>query len=83
MTTAASEWKLEVAAVIGGYGKDLTPEQAEPLIAGFCILHDWSARDLQKQEMTLWTGPVKGKDTAPHCTGAGLVPCGMAARARW
>ncbi|MEV6362207.1 fumarylacetoacetate hydrolase family protein [Nocardia asteroides] len=58
------DYELEVGAVLGGYGRDLTPEQAEPLIAGFCILNDWSARDLQKREMVLSMGPVKGKDTA-------------------
>lgn len=58
------DFELEIGAIVGGYGKDLTPEQAEPLIAGFCILNDWSARDLQKREMTLSMGPVKGKDTA-------------------
>ncbi|WP_063825254.1 fumarylacetoacetate hydrolase family protein [Nocardia exalbida] len=60
----AFDFELEIGAVVGGYGRDLTPEQAEPLIAGFCILNDWSARDLQKREMTLSMGPVKGKDTA-------------------
>ncbi|MFB7718954.1 fumarylacetoacetate hydrolase family protein [Nocardia sp. NPDC056100] len=58
------DFELEVGAVLGGYGRDVTPEQAEGLIAGFCILNDWSARDLQKREMTLSMGPVKGKDTA-------------------
>ncbi|MFG2674739.1 fumarylacetoacetate hydrolase family protein [Streptomyces sp. NPDC048445] len=58
------DFELEVAAVLGGHGRDLTPDEAEPLIAGFCILNDWSARDLQKREMTLSMGPVKGKDTA-------------------
>lgn len=58
------DFELEIGAIVGGYGSNLTPEEAEPLIAGFCILNDWSARDLQKREMTLSMGPVKGKDTA-------------------
>ncbi|MCP2320130.1 2-keto-4-pentenoate hydratase/2-oxohepta-3-ene-1,7-dioic acid hydratase (catechol pathway) [Nocardia amikacinitolerans] len=58
------DFELEVGAIIGGHGSDLTPDRAEDLIAGFCILNDWSARDLQKREMTLSMGPVKGKDTA-------------------
>jgi 2-keto-4-pentenoate hydratase/2-oxohepta-3-ene-1,7-dioic acid hydratase in catechol pathway len=28
------------------------------------VLNDWSARDIQKREMQLSMGPVKGKDTA-------------------
>ncbi|MEU2032695.1 fumarylacetoacetate hydrolase family protein [Nocardia amamiensis] len=58
------DFELEVGAIIGGHGSDLTPAEAEGLIAGFCILNDWSARDLQKREMQLSMGPVKGKDTA-------------------
>src|SRR5207248_6650862 len=32
--------------------------------AGFTIMNDWSARDLQRREMRLGLGPVKGKDFA-------------------
>ncbi|WP_327145425.1 fumarylacetoacetate hydrolase family protein [Nocardia sp. NBC_01327] len=62
--SAKFDFELEVGAIVGGHGRDLTPAEAEGLIAGFCILNDWSARDLQKREMTLSMGPVKGKDTA-------------------
>ena len=52
----SSEWdyELEVAAVIGAEGR----------IAGFTVLNDWSARDLQRAEMTVGLGPAKGKDFA-------------------
>jgi fumarylacetoacetate (FAA) hydrolase len=52
----SSEWdyELEVAAVIGSQG----------VIAGYTILNDWSARDLQRAEMTVGLGPAKGKDFA-------------------
>ncbi|MFF8652979.1 fumarylacetoacetate hydrolase family protein [Streptomyces huasconensis] len=60
----AFDFELEVGAVLGGHGKDVSPSEAESLIAGFCVLNDWSARDLQKREMQLSMGPVKGKDTA-------------------
>jgi len=56
--------ELEVAAVVGRAGRDLTPEAAERHIAGYTILIDWSARDLQFEEMQVRLGPVKGKDTA-------------------
>jgi 2-keto-4-pentenoate hydratase/2-oxohepta-3-ene-1,7-dioic acid hydratase in catechol pathway len=56
--------ELEVAAVIGTAGRDLSPEEAETHIAGYTILVDWSARDLQINEMQVGLGPAKGKDTA-------------------
>ena len=40
----------------------VTPEQAAGHIAGFIILCDWSARDLQFREMDGRLGPFKGKD---------------------
>ena len=58
------DFELEVAAVIGRAGSDLTPEEGEARIAGFCVMNDWSARDVQRREMKLSMGPVKGKDFA-------------------
>ncbi|WP_214404373.1 fumarylacetoacetate hydrolase family protein [Pseudonocardia lacus] len=58
------DFELEVAAVIGRAGRDLTPEQAREHIAGYLIFNDWSARDTQLAEMALGFGPVKGKDSA-------------------
>src|SRR4051812_18725840 len=58
------DFELEVAAVIGRAGRDLTPEQAREHIAGYLIFNDWSARDTQFAEMALGFGPVKGKDSA-------------------
>jgi fumarylacetoacetate (FAA) hydrolase len=53
---ASSLWdyELEAAAVVGGEGR----------IAGLTVLNDWSARDLQKMEMSVGLGPAKGKDFA-------------------
>ena len=67
---AKFDFELEVAAVLAGGGSDLTPEQGEELVAGYCVLNDWSARDVQQREMRLSMGPVKGKDGA---TGLGPV----------
>jgi 2-keto-4-pentenoate hydratase/2-oxohepta-3-ene-1,7-dioic acid hydratase in catechol pathway len=58
------DYELEFAAVIGRAGSDLTPAEAERHIAGYTILCDFSARDLQRREMRLGLGPAKGKDSA-------------------
>lgn len=62
--TAAFDYELEVAAIVGVPGADLDPLEAEAHIAGYCILADWSARDIQAAEMRLGLGPAKSKDTA-------------------
>ncbi len=62
--TSELDFELEVAAVIGRAGSDLEPDEAEEYIAGFCVMNDWSARDIQRREMKLSMGPVKGKDSA-------------------
>lgn len=56
--------ELEVAAVIGRTGRDIHPDDADAYIAGYTILVDWSARDIQFAEMQVRLGPTKGKDTA-------------------
>jgi fumarylacetoacetate (FAA) hydrolase len=48
------DYELEAAVVIGAQGA----------IGGFTIMNDWSARDLQRQEMKVGLGPAKGKDFA-------------------
>jgi 2-keto-4-pentenoate hydratase/2-oxohepta-3-ene-1,7-dioic acid hydratase in catechol pathway len=58
------DFELEVAAVVGKPGSDLTREQARDHIVGYTIFNDWSARDLQAREMQVGLGPAKGKDTA-------------------
>ncbi|WP_245915239.1 fumarylacetoacetate hydrolase family protein [Nocardia fluminea] len=61
---AELDFELEVAAVVGRAGRDLTVEQAADHIFGYTILNDWSARDLQRLEMQVGLGPAKGKDFA-------------------
>jgi 2-keto-4-pentenoate hydratase/2-oxohepta-3-ene-1,7-dioic acid hydratase in catechol pathway len=41
-----------------------TPAEAEAAVAGYVLLCDWSARDLQFREMRQALGPAKGKDGA-------------------
>jgi fumarylacetoacetate (FAA) hydrolase len=52
--SSAWDYELEAAVVVDGEGG----------IAGFTVLNDWSARDLQKMEMAVGLGPAKGKDFA-------------------
>jgi fumarylacetoacetate (FAA) hydrolase len=52
--TEQLDYELECAAIIG----------AEARIAGFTVLNDWSARDVQRREMRVGLGPAKGKDFA-------------------
>ncbi|MFF0501802.1 fumarylacetoacetate hydrolase family protein [Nocardia aobensis] len=58
------DFEMEVAAVVGHAGRDLTVEEAADHIAGFVVINDFSARDLQFREMQLQLGPAKGKDSA-------------------
>jgi len=58
------DYELEVAAVIGVPCRDVPPERWREVVAGFTIMNDWSARDLQRREMALGLGPAKGKDFA-------------------
>ncbi|MGF7239469.1 MAG: fumarylacetoacetate hydrolase family protein [Frankia sp.] len=52
--TRMLDYELEVAAVIG----------ADERIAGFTIMNDWSARDVQRAETSVGLGPAKSKDFA-------------------
>ncbi|QRG66077.1 fumarylacetoacetate hydrolase family protein [Brevibacillus choshinensis] len=63
----ATQWldyELEVACVIGKAGVNISVEEAAAHIAGYCILNDWSARDIQREEVKVGLGPAKGKDFA-------------------
>ncbi|MGI5328950.1 fumarylacetoacetate hydrolase family protein [Actinomadura nitritigenes] len=60
----ALDFELEVAAVIGRAGADLSPERARGHVFGYTVFNDWSARDLQSREMRVGLGPCKGKDFA-------------------
>lgn len=58
------DYELEIACIIGKEGRNIKPEQAHEYIAGFTILNDWSARDIQREEVKVGLGPAKGKDFA-------------------
>lgn len=60
----ALDYELEIACVIGKEGRDIPASEADAYIFGYCIMNDWSARDLQREEMKVGLGPAKGKDFA-------------------
>jgi 2-keto-4-pentenoate hydratase/2-oxohepta-3-ene-1,7-dioic acid hydratase in catechol pathway len=61
---AELDYELEVACVLGAGARDLCLRDVDGLVAGFMVMNDWSARDVQRREMRLSMGPVKGKDFA-------------------
>src|SRR3712207_8525972 len=60
--TQQLDYELELCCVIGREGRDIPVEQAESFVAGYLIMNDWSARDIQRQEMACGLGPAKAKD---------------------
>jgi 2-keto-4-pentenoate hydratase/2-oxohepta-3-ene-1,7-dioic acid hydratase in catechol pathway len=56
------DFELELGAVIGKSGRDISREQARQHIVGYTIFNDFSARDEQVLEMPGQLGPGKGKD---------------------
>lgn len=58
------DFELEVAIVISKKGRNISAKNAEDHILGFTIMNDFSARQLQMEEMKLSLGPAKGKDFA-------------------
>lgn len=62
--TKKLDYEIELAAVIGGPARDIGVDQAADYILGYTILNDYSARDTQRGEMAMSTGPFKGKDFA-------------------
>jgi fumarylacetoacetate (FAA) hydrolase len=60
--TEALDYELEIACVIGTRARDVPADRWRSVVAGFTILNDWSARDVQRKEMAIGLGPAKGKD---------------------
>jgi 2-keto-4-pentenoate hydratase/2-oxohepta-3-ene-1,7-dioic acid hydratase in catechol pathway len=54
--------ELELAAVIGREGTDITREDALEHVFGWTIWNDVSARDVQVRELPIGMGPAKAKD---------------------
>jgi 2-keto-4-pentenoate hydratase/2-oxohepta-3-ene-1,7-dioic acid hydratase in catechol pathway len=66
--TQKFDYELELAAVIGKQGRNIPAERAAEYIAGFTVMNDFSARDIQRQAMKVRLGPAKGKE---WCTALG------------
>jgi len=68
--TEKLDYELEICAVIGRSGRSISVEDAGAYIAGYTIYNDWSARDIQRREMSIGVGPGVGKDFA-----SSIGPC--------
>jgi fumarylacetoacetate (FAA) hydrolase len=64
--TTSKKWdfELEVGIVMGKKGRNIPREGAFQHIFGLTILNDWSARDIQANEVKVGLGPAKAKDFA-------------------
>jgi fumarylacetoacetate (FAA) hydrolase len=58
------DFELEIGAIVDTPAYNLSDDRAAEAIGGYCIVNDWSARDLQRDESTVRLGPAKGKDFA-------------------
>jgi fumarylacetoacetate (FAA) hydrolase len=76
------DFELELACVIGRAGRDIPVAGAESHVAGYTIMNDWSARDVQRQEMSVGLGPAKGKDFATSLGPTLVTPDELADRRR-
>ncbi len=62
--TRQLDFELELAVVIGREGRNIAVADASRHIAGYMVMNDVSARDIQRKEMACRLGPAKGKDFA-------------------
>lgn len=62
--TRKLDFEFEIAAVVGKTGRDIPVVDAPRYVAGYVVMNDCSARDIQKNEMVCRMGPAKGKDFA-------------------
>jgi 2-keto-4-pentenoate hydratase/2-oxohepta-3-ene-1,7-dioic acid hydratase in catechol pathway len=54
--------ELELAAVIGREGRDISADDAAGHVFGYTLWNDMSARDTQRRELPVGMGPGKAKD---------------------
>ncbi len=62
--TSQMDFEAEFMIVIGKKGIDITKHEAMDYVAGISLANDWSARDIQMEEIKVGLGPAKGKDFA-------------------
>jgi len=68
--TEKFDYELELAAVVGKRATNVAGQAARDCIAGYMVMNDFSARDIQRREMRVRLGPAKGKE---WCTALGPV----------
>lgn len=85
--TAALDFELELAWVVGRSVSGGDVAGAGAAIVGYTVMNDWSARDVQRREMGHSLGPAKGKDFAtslgPVLVTADEVDPGRGAMRAW
>ncbi|MDP9100589.1 MAG: fumarylacetoacetate hydrolase family protein [Actinomycetota bacterium] len=62
--TGQLDYECEIAAVVGRRVRDVAVSDAAGCVFGYTIMNDWSARDVQRDEMACGLGPAKAKDFA-------------------
>lgn len=88
--TQKFDWELEFGIFLCKKGRNIARQDAREFIGGYTIFNDFSARDIQKNEMGGRLGPAKGKDfDGGNAMGPVLVtpdeipdPCNLTMRAR-
>jgi len=73
------DYELEIGAILAHPLQNASPDQARAAIGGFVVLNDFSARDVQIDEMRSGFGPQKAKHfassmSAEVVTADGLLP---------
>jgi fumarylacetoacetate (FAA) hydrolase len=61
---ASLDYGLGLACVIGRRARDLSPDEALDVIAGFTLLNSWVDREAEELELALGRGPAKSRDFA-------------------
>jgi acylpyruvate hydrolase len=67
--TKKLDWEVELGIIIGQSCKNISPDAALDYVAGYTVLNDLSARDLQKEKDGQW---VEGKSLDGLCP---MGPC--------
>jgi len=62
--TKSLDFGLEIGCVIAVAGRDISIENAYGHIMGYTILNNWTARDVERNELAIGLGPAKAKDFA-------------------
>jgi 2-keto-4-pentenoate hydratase/2-oxohepta-3-ene-1,7-dioic acid hydratase in catechol pathway len=74
--SASLDFEIELALVIGRHGQDIPLEETDDYVAGYCVMNDFSLRDVQQTELSLpinLYGLSKSKDAGGYALGPCLV----------